>query len=68
MKTARQYRDIKAAWNEREGHKQKEIERGWMEQLDNDKAWNTGKTARESKLWTHFSQQMSPEWEGFYND
>lgn len=66
--TARQYKSAKAAWNEEEGHKQKEIERGWIEQLNNDKAWDTGKTARESKLWTHFSQQMSPEWEGFYND
>lgn len=62
------YKATKAAWNEDDEHKRKEIERGWMEQLDKDKAWDTGKTAKESKLWSHFSQQMSPNWEGFYVD
>lgn len=66
--TGRQYRDTKAAWNEEGGHKQREMERGWIEQLHNDRAWDTGKTARKSTLWTHFVQRMSPSWDGFYDD
>ncbi|KAI8932007.1 hypothetical protein NX059_010903 [Plenodomus lindquistii] len=64
----RHCKDIKAAWNEKDGVRRKEIERGWTEQLDHDKEWDTGKAARKSRLWSYFSQEMSPMWEGFYED
>ncbi|KAF2007378.1 hypothetical protein P154DRAFT_118594 [Amniculicola lignicola CBS 123094] len=45
-------------WNEEGVEKQRQIEREWMEQLENDEAWNMGKTARESRLWREFVEQM----------
>ncbi|KAF2185367.1 hypothetical protein K469DRAFT_708149 [Zopfia rhizophila CBS 207.26] len=45
-------------WNEEGGEKRRQMEREWMEQLENDEAWNTGKTARESGLWREFLLQM----------
>lgn len=40
-------------WNRSKKDRQK-IERGWMEQLENDGAWDTGKVASNSKLWQEF--------------
>ncbi|KAF2111565.1 hypothetical protein BDV96DRAFT_582396 [Lophiotrema nucula] len=45
-------------WNEEGGKKRRQIEREWMEQLENYEEWNTGKTARESGLWREFFLQM----------
>jgi hypothetical protein len=57
----RQYNEIKAEWNRQERGKQREIERSWIEQLENDRTWDTGKPARESTLWKEFLQEMSEE-------
>jgi hypothetical protein len=57
----RQYNEIKAEWNRQERGEQREIERSWIEQLENNKTWDTGKPARESTLWKEFLQEMSEE-------
>jgi hypothetical protein len=51
---------IKKEWNEEGGKKRRQIESEWMKQLENDNAWNTGKMARESRLWRDFLLEMGP--------
>lgn len=48
-------------WKEGGVEKQRQIEREWMEQLENDETWDTGETARESRLWREFVEQMEFE-------
>lgn len=38
----RKFREIFNDWNEEGGEKRRELERGWIHQLDNDEAWNVG--------------------------
>ncbi|KAF1979043.1 hypothetical protein BU23DRAFT_415838, partial [Bimuria novae-zelandiae CBS 107.79] len=38
----RRYEAAREAWNEQGKHRQREIERGWVDQLDNDVRWYTG--------------------------
>jgi hypothetical protein len=52
--------DIRDNWKQG-GRKQREIERGWMEQLENDVAWNTGTTPNESRLWRNFVREMEQD-------
>jgi hypothetical protein len=61
------YKKIRNKWNEEWGKNQGEIERGWMEQLDNEEAWYTGEKGSESKLWRQFVMRMSPTWDGTYD-
>jgi hypothetical protein len=51
-------------WNEEEGEKRREIERGWIYQLENDEAWDTGTKGTESELWKWFTTVMDPTWVG----
>ena len=51
-------------WNEEGGEKRREMESGWVHQLENDEAWDTGQEARDSKLWKEFSMVMDPTWCG----
>ncbi|KAF2465802.1 uncharacterized protein BDR25DRAFT_345960 [Lindgomyces ingoldianus] len=51
-------------WNEEGGEKRRDIERGWMDQLENEEAWDTGTEARESELWKFFTMVMNPTWCG----
>ena len=46
----RKLRKIKNDWNEAEGEKRRELERGWIYQLENDEAWDTGMKGSESVL------------------
>jgi hypothetical protein len=57
-------RDIYSDWNEEEGKKRRELERGWIYQLENDKAWDTGIKGTESELWERFTTIMDPTWVG----
>jgi hypothetical protein len=58
------YNKIRDEWHKEEGKNQGEIERGWIEQLDNEEAWYTGEKGSESRLWRQFVMTMSPTWEG----
>lgn len=51
-------------WNEEGGEKRRELERGWIYQLENDVAWDTGMKGTESELWLRFSTVMDPTWVG----
>ncbi|PVH92301.1 hypothetical protein DM02DRAFT_605517 [Periconia macrospinosa] len=53
-----QYKRIGDEWNEKDGLRRRDMERSWMEQLENDEAWSTGNAARESPLWTEFPKQV----------
>jgi hypothetical protein len=57
-KIYQQYKKIEVDWNEQDKQKRREIQRSWMDQLKNDVAWDTGKKAGESRLWTEFWQRM----------
>lgn len=50
-------------WNE-EGGEKRELERGWIYQLENDEAWDTGMKGTESELWERFITIMDPTWVG----
>ncbi|KAH6876245.1 hypothetical protein BKA58DRAFT_381281 [Alternaria rosae] len=52
------YKELSKDWNEEDGQRQRELERGWMTQLEVDEAWETGKNPRESRLWAEFLEQM----------
>ena len=56
----KQYKELSKDWNEEGGQRQRELERGWMTQLEVDVAWETGKNPRESRLWAEFLEQMDP--------
>ncbi|KAF2794226.1 hypothetical protein K505DRAFT_374775 [Melanomma pulvis-pyrius CBS 109.77] len=60
----RKFRKIYNDWNEEGGKKRKELERGWIYQLENDEAWYTGTKGTESKLWEWFTTVMDPTWVG----
>jgi hypothetical protein len=55
------FNNMRDDWREGSGRKQREIERGWIEQLEKDMAWNTGTTPKESRLWQNFLRQMQNE-------
>jgi hypothetical protein len=57
----KQYAEIIDQWNGEGGKNQREIEQDWIEQLENDKAWDTGKCARESRLWLDFVEQSDTQ-------
>ncbi|KAF1959626.1 hypothetical protein CC80DRAFT_590831 [Byssothecium circinans] len=59
-KSGKIYKD----WNEEGGEKRRELERGWIYQLENDEAWDTGGKGTESKLWKWFTTVMDPTWVG----
>jgi hypothetical protein len=63
-KIIKRYKEMFEDWNEEGGQRRRKTERGWIEQLENDAAWDTGEKARESKLWRELLQQMSPIWVG----
>ncbi|KAF2014164.1 hypothetical protein BU24DRAFT_423200 [Aaosphaeria arxii CBS 175.79] len=52
-------------WNEEGGKKQRELERGFIHQLDNDEAWNTGVHVYNSALLREFRDMMDPRWAGY---
>jgi hypothetical protein len=56
----REFRKIFNDWNEDGGEKRRELERGWIHQLDNDEAWNTGVKAADSEIWERFNIMMDP--------
>lgn len=60
----RKFRKIFNDWNEEGGKKRRELERGWIHQLDNDEAWNTGVKGADSELWERFNDMMDPTWCG----
>jgi hypothetical protein len=49
---------LRRVWDEGDGQNRKDIEAAWMEQLESDEDWETGKLARESLLWTRFASRM----------
>jgi hypothetical protein len=51
------FRTICNDWNKEGGKKRRELERGWIHQLDNE-AWNTGVTGTDSELWERFNNMM----------
>jgi hypothetical protein len=51
-------RSIRDHWYEQSTGKQEEMEREWMAQLENNRAWDTGTTPRASRLWNDFLQEM----------
>jgi len=51
---------VQKEWNEAGSAKRRQVKRGWVKQLKNDKAWDTGTTAKESGLWREFLQQIQP--------
>ncbi|KAI9661805.1 MAG: hypothetical protein M1821_009044 [Bathelium mastoideum] len=57
-------RRIFEEWNDKGGKKRKELESAWIDQLENDDEWDTGREARESELWKEFSMVMDPTWCG----
>jgi hypothetical protein len=56
----RQYITLKNNWMIQSEENQRDIKRRWMDQLRNDPAWDTGKKAEESRLWTEFWHQLCP--------
>ncbi|KAH4034364.1 hypothetical protein HBI56_095730 [Parastagonospora nodorum] len=56
IQSARHIQDSRIS---QDGARQKEIERRWIAQLENDSTWDTGTTPRVSRLWIDFVQQMS---------
>ncbi|KAH3998276.1 hypothetical protein HBI81_083510 [Parastagonospora nodorum] len=56
IQSARHIQDSRIS---QDGARQKEIERRWIAQLENDSTWDTGTTPRASRLWIDFVQQMS---------
>jgi hypothetical protein len=52
-------REIVDEWNKGGKGKQKEIEDKWIEQLESDRAWDTGKKGSKSQLWEEFWQEMN---------
>ncbi|KAH3914574.1 hypothetical protein HBH56_091050 [Parastagonospora nodorum] len=57
--TIQSARRIQDSWNSQDATRQKEIERRWIAQLENDSTWDTGTTPRVSRLWIDSVQQMS---------
>ena len=55
------FNNMRDDWREGSVRKQREKERGWIEQLEKDMAWNTGTTPKESRLWQNLLQQMEYE-------
>jgi hypothetical protein len=53
-----------AEWNEEGEERRNNLEERWINQLETDKAWDTGTKARESELWDRFTLWMSPTWCG----
>lgn len=49
-------------WNKEGCEKRMELERGWLHQLENDEAWDTGVKGTESDLWEYFTMIMDPSW------
>lgn len=62
------YNKIYRDWNEEGSEKRREIEHGWMYQLENDELWDTGVKAADSKLWKWFTTMMNPTWNGQIDD
>jgi hypothetical protein len=60
----RKFRKISNDWNEEGGKKRRELERGWIHQLDNDEVWNTGVKGADSELWELFNNMMDLTWCG----
>lgn len=58
------FRKLFKDWNEEGGEKRREIERGWIHQLDNDEAWSTGVKGTDSELWERYQAYMDPTWSG----
>ncbi|RYO12738.1 hypothetical protein AA0111_g12480 [Alternaria arborescens] len=58
----KKFRRIFNDWNEEGGKKRRELERGWIHQLDNDEVWNTGMKGADSELWELFKDMMDPTW------
>ncbi|KAH7111812.1 hypothetical protein B0J11DRAFT_598455 [Dendryphion nanum] len=59
-KTSRMYNK----WNKEGAEERRNMEREWINQLENDEAWDTGTAARESTLWEYFTMIMDPTWCG----
>jgi hypothetical protein len=51
-------RRIQDSWNGQDRAGQKELERCWIAQFENDSTWDTGTMPRASRLWIEFVQQM----------
>jgi hypothetical protein len=50
---------IAKRWNEEGEEKRKDMESEWIDQLENDEAWDTGSSAKESWLWKYFLMVMN---------
>lgn len=57
----RAFRKIYDAWNEEGGEKRRKMEHEWMDQLENDELWVTGRDAGESELFSMFTMCMEQE-------
>ncbi|PVI07714.1 hypothetical protein DM02DRAFT_700709 [Periconia macrospinosa] len=55
-----QYKEMKDAWKTGDEARRGEIQRSWIEQLDNDAAWETEKKGT-SELWNQFMEDVHTE-------
>jgi hypothetical protein len=60
----KRFRSLYDAWNEEGGEKRREMENGWIDQLENDEAWNTGQDAKENERFQYFTMLMEQEVDG----
>jgi hypothetical protein len=52
------YAKLRDDWREGGKRKQREMKHRWIEQLEQDGAWNTGAAPKESRLWRNLLRDM----------
>jgi hypothetical protein len=57
----RRFRGIKDEWRLGGIEKQREVKRAWMEQFQEDKAWDAGPAPEESVIWQSFLRRVEHE-------
>jgi hypothetical protein len=55
-----QFKDITDAWITGDETTQREIKRSWVEQINNDAAWETEEQGEKSELWRDFINSLYP--------
>jgi hypothetical protein len=60
MEVQGQFRDIRDTWITGDETTQREIKRSWVEQINNDAAWETEEKGEKSELWREFINSLYP--------
>ena len=53
-----EYRQLRAIWTGGDEKEKERVEHSWMQQLENDEAWDMGHSVDESERWPDFDPEI----------